>query len=324
MEQDYIYLDSMVIRYLNNPPNNYKNTVTHFNRLLYKFSDKYVLPYSKAHLLDLTKGYSNEHKNKVMKNIQDLRRTTSCKLVTMKNDEYEIHVHDPENFFKVVLNDNGIDNVDLDKIKVDIIDNMLDIDICNIPLKHPWSSDLWKSGGVLSNELIENYFKNIFVNFFTDKTTYKQFVDFFKKSKEYILKNTSLPHEKSLFFFNSILPFYELFEIQNKSILKSQFPKIFQAFLNISKRNMNDLSCGDKIEMIYMLLDISPIFREKITKKNQLVNVTRDCKHLYYAHKAKFFITEDSNTISKSLFAMDYLGYNVKVLRMSELVNRFS
>ena len=68
-----------------------------------------------------------------------------------------------------------------------------------------------------------------------------------------------------------------------------------------------------------MLLDFSPLFRDKINNKNRPSNMHRDLKNFFFASDAKYYVTEDDATYKKSKFVAGLLGLPVRVVKMDEL-----
>jgi hypothetical protein len=78
------------------------------------------------------------------------------------------------------------------------------------------------------------------------------------------------------------------------------------------------------LEQGYVLLDLHPLFHDKIKKnKNTADNIIRDGNHCFYASKAEYFVSEDEKTRKKTKLMYKAFGIKTKVVSMSEFVNMF-
>jgi hypothetical protein len=52
--------------------------------------------------------------------------------------------------------------------------------------------------------------------------------------------------------------------------------------------------------------------------------MVRDSKHIYYAHKANYFVTEDKSTQEKTQFIYKVFNINTAVVGINEFITKFS
>lgn len=309
----------MVFRYLKKFRENGNHVDEDFLCLIKTLNIKYKIPYSEAHMLDLSKGYSETTKKFIEEDINFIVSITNSNAIAMEHDDYEIGKYNPYDLFSSILNDKR----SISQVNFQQYTGSDPLDLEGIPKDFPLKEELWENGGVFDSSVVQRYFIKNFDDFLNDKTTYKNFVGFFKSFKELVENNHTLSVIEKEYFYK-IFPFFDLFEIDDIAELKVKFQTIFDSYCIFAQKSIESFQSGDLIEIIYMLLDMSPIFAEKFKGKNRLINITRDCKHLYYAHMAQYFVTEDAKTKEKSKFVVDYLNFKVNVLSMEEFLHKFS
>lgn len=79
----------------------------------------------------------------------------------------------------------------------------------------------------------------------------------------------------------------------------------------------------EALSLSYALLDIHPLFQEKMNSKNKLDNMVRDLKLICYASSGEYLITEDKKCYEKAKFIYQVYGYKTKVVKINEFIYRF-
>ncbi len=103
--------------------------------------------------------------------------------------------------------------------------------------------------------------------------------------------------------------------------LAKKWPRIAEYWFSL---NNKDLSQDLLLIQGYTLLDMHPLFKEKLKKgKNTLDNIVRDGNHCFYAAKAQYFVSEDEYTRQKVAFLYKAYGIKTKVVNEEGFLNCF-
>lgn len=315
----YIYMDSMVFRYLKNPRLNQSKYDDQTLRLLIpEIYSHYFIPFSEAHCLDLMKNYK-EDKNIQLKTKDDLifiNNITSFNAIAITaNCSYNIFHYSTIKLFDEILMDTPISKIESNFVFL-VDENK--IDIKRIPEEHFLFDFLKNTNGVITIDGLLKYLLKISDSLFNDHNIYKKFKNSLEKSNDWINSDPRLKASLS-----PILPIFDILTCESEKELIKSLPEILNSFLFISGRDWNKLKLFEKIELIYMILDFNPCFYEKLTPKNLLQNMTRDCKHFIYASNADYYITEDVSARKKASFVAKHLNLQVKIVSISEFVSIF-
>ncbi len=87
---------------------------------------------------------------------------------------------------------------------------------------------------------------------------------------------------------------------------------------------VNEKSLPELMAISYDVLDLHPDFYEPLKGKNCFDNIYRDGKNVWYASKAKYFVSEDKNTRRKAKFIYKVFEEKVKVCSIEEFVKKMS
>lgn len=315
---DYVYLDWMVFQYMKHSTVKDSINGIEFLNTVNKLKKKYRFPFSEGHLCDLAISFSPSNLENVKSDLLFINSLSSnYALGTDKNE-------------KII----PINNVDIYKLFNEIVMEVQDdlninvsgdshiIDMELLPKNDLFRPFLEKNNGVLDSNVMKNLMEQIWDSM-DDPDFYKKFRDQVSKLKEkFDGGNTLISTESS--YFKGILPFLDFLLSENPDDFIDTFDDVIKSFCSINGRCFDKLKVGEKIELAYSILDFNPKYREKkINKKNKPSNLRRDCKNLYFASQAKYYVTEDSATFKKSTFVCKALSLRVKVLSMSEFMAKF-
>lgn len=320
----YIYLDWNVFQYIKHEAISEKKHINavEFKKLIKKLSNKYIFPYSEAHLRDLAISNNEHYVNEDLKFIENI------------SNNYVLGFIENE---KIVIQKDYIDiKKFFDEIKLNIREELnrelvLDFKTNNsysISIDEVSNDDLFKpfieqNNGILDNEVFRDFIINMYQNI-DNSDFYKKFRTQICQLKSKFENTTNTILDKNSNYYHELIPFLDFIIENDITKMKQNFHSAMISFLNIDKKRIfEDLTIGAKIELAYSLLDYNQHFRDKINNKNRPTNIMRDMKHLHYASDAKYYITEDIMTYKKSKFVSEVLGLKVKILKMSEFINKF-
>ncbi|MCU8030899.1 hypothetical protein L5M51_14190 [Shewanella sp. SM73] len=309
----YIYLDWNVIQYMKHE----KVVEGRFDAIKFKsfmqsLKGKYVFPASEGHLKDLAATFKKENWSFIEEDLSFLKEISEGLMLGVLSNETLMPVKaDINEEFNKIINEREIEpeftteggsyQVDMDKLSRESLfrpfleksNGMLDANVMNSVLQMMWDSmddpDIYKS---LRKE-VESLHKTV--------------------PNQDTIMNKQSP------YFKRMEDFFNIGKINDLEELKEKFEEIQSSFLAIDGRCLEHLTKGQKIQNAYSLLDFSPLFRDKINKKNRPSNMHRDLNNLFFASDAKYYVTEDEATYKKSKFVARSLGLPVRVVKMDEL-----
>jgi hypothetical protein len=294
-----------------------------FKELVEKFSNKYIFPYSEGHLRDLAVSNNEVYIQEDLAFLKDISNNYCLGLDNNENIVYQRNYIDIKQFF---------DNIK--KIVKEEENNTIELNFqtdnkCNVVVNQIDENNLFKPFIENNNGMFDN---KVFFDAFTMLCQNIDNPDYYKRFREqvYNIKNNfentpnSIINQESNYF-KQLLPFLNFLVDNNLENVKNNFDKTMISFLSINnERILENLTIGAKIELAYSLLDYNQNFRDKIKKKNKPNNMLRDMKHLHFASEAKYYITEDGMTYTKSKFVCEVLHLKVKILKINEFINKLS
>ncbi|MFA0308524.1 hypothetical protein AB4543_21800 [Vibrio splendidus] len=316
----YIYLDWNVIQYMKrNIVVAGKFDAEQFNLFVNSYKNKFSFPISEGHLRDLSATYNEETKKYVEEDLSFIRKMSNGLMLGVSHDESEIRPipADIQDQFRIILNEVHEDST----IKV-TGGGSHRIDMSKLSKNSLFRPHLEKNGGIMNDDVMEKTLLDMLDNI-DNPDSYKQLRSEVSILQDVINDNDVLLSKDSPYF-KKIEAVFKVGQINDLAYLRENFDKIFDSFLAIDGRKRSNLSTGKLIETAYMLLDFTPLFRDRINKKNRPSNMHRDIKNFYFASHAKFYVTEDDATYKKSKFVAKFLGLKVKVVKMDELRHRLT
>lgn len=323
INKNYILLDWNVIKYLKKPRN---DTDKETKRLLTNVRKKYELPFCEAHLRDLARSFSENNKDKVNEDLVFLQELTQGTVLGMdENEKFLLTKQSVFSFFQEIINENpSKPNITPEMNPQSIIK----VDMQKLDANHPMREELERTGGVWGPGIMSNWLNSMFDKLFDEIDDYKKYREYIKKLKRDLQENSQdglILQDKMYreYLSQHMMPFLDALEIENSDDLVVVWKAVITKWLQMNYGN--NIPFGEFITTAYVMLDLHPLFKEKLKKKkNTLSNITRDSKIVYYASNSKYFITEDNGCYEKIKFVYRALEIDTKVLKMSEFVRKFS
>lgn len=321
ISKEYILLDWNVIQYLKKPRNICDEECKKLLKALHK---RYAFPFCEAHLRDLAKNYSKSNKSLVDNDLFFLQQLSNSVVIATDDNYEEFHLtrYSPAKLFQEIINEDTVKpNISPEtnpqlifKVDMDLLDQA-----------HPMRNMLEQTDGIYSPEIMSNWLNNLFEPLFNEIDDYKRFRTYLKKLKD-DLQNFANTNTYDTLFKSLILkyamPFINSLEIQDKNELASIWKEVITSWLHM---DLPSIPFGTLITVAYNMLDLHPLFSEKLKKgKNTLSNITRDSKMIYYASSSKYFITEDKRCFEKATFIFKALNCNSRVIGIEQFVQKFS
>lgn len=266
----------------------------------------YVCPYSYAHIRDLSRCSNEDYLENDLKFISEF-----C-------DNYCLfyNYEDGEKFYIENKNPKEVmDHLKKQCVATDINHNgflfkSYKVDMSKISESNFLFPYLKKNGCIMSCSLLDEIVVDMYPSIFDNVQMQKNF----KNSLQEIIQIGNPGFLQMLDF-----PFYKYF-FSNKQIIMENFSDIFNTFLSLSGKNEQNIKFGEKITTASNMLDFFPAFSEKITKKNNINNITTDSEHLWFGTGAKYYITNDRKYNEKIKFLYKYFNVKTKVYMKEEFV----
>lgn len=312
-----IYLDLNVISYMQFPRDKYEDKL--FYNIILDLKKKYCFPYSQAHIFDLLKG-SNEEYTK--RDLSFMGKISDNKIIGAHRETNELILNElpPEECYKISkkMADNKPDTP-----SIYLFPFNFQVDMNQIKSDNFYYDYLSYNNGNMESESLMEYLSDKYEEFMNRPQMYKKF----RENVLTILDNidTSKLNSKENELFINLRPMLECWLDMDENSLEKSFISAIRQFMKASNKDFDKLSKKEQIEFSYHLLAIHPRFRDKIKNnaKNAVNNMVYDSSHLYYASRAKYFVTEDSTFVKKGNFVYNMLGINTRVVLMSELMQKF-
>lgn len=283
-----------------------------FKSFMQDLKGKYVFPASEGHLKDLAATFKKENWPHIEKDISFLNEISESLMLGVLSDESLKPVKaNIRNEFEKIINERKVEP------EFSIKGGSYQVDMGKLSQESSFRPFLEKNNGVLDVSVMDTFLKMMW-DLIDDPDFYK----LLRKEVESLHK--TIPGQDTIInqespYFKKIEPFFDIGKINDPEELEEKFEEIQSSFLAIDGRSVDSLTKGQKIQNAYSLLDLSPLFRDKVNKKNRPSNMDRDLKNLFFAFDAKYYVTEDDATYKKSKFVARSLGLPVKIVKMDEL-----
>lgn len=292
-----------------------------FSRLVDNLSKKYQFPFSEGHLRDIAISFKPENKAYIYEDLNYLNKISNgYALGTIGENETltttkSVNIY---NFFNDLLNEQ------YEELEFDIFsesDEGYLVNLNHVSDRDIFKTHLEKNNSILDQKVISSVLRNLWANM-DNPSVYKQFRENVSTIKSrFNSRDTILETESD--YFKKILPLLDFLCSNDPLSHQDNFENVLLSFLSINGRKLDERKIGQKIELAYMLLDFHPYFMEKVNRKNRPSNIGRDCKNLFFASQAKYYVTEDKSSLRKADFVTKALTLKVKVTNMSDFLARF-
>ncbi|WP_322907766.1 hypothetical protein [Paenibacillus campi] len=308
----YIYLDWNVIKYMKEPRLDKNDVDIAFKQTIFQLKKKYKFPYSMAHIKDRANNYKKEYYNNVKEDFDFAETINDMNCVAVYNGSPVIT---KEPMLKCFENYIIGPEAKLSIPREDMICSF-NVDMSQIDTSHPMYDLLNSCGGTYSAENMQVFLTEMYDSIFKDTVKYKKLREYIKNTDFESSLNQKYPLGEQLLLSKLLyhmFPFLDSFQDDEETLIK-KWPEIAKSWFSLN--NMH-LSCDLLLIQGYALLDLHPLFNEKLKKdKNSLDNMIRDGNHCFYASKAQYFVSEDAYTRRKITFL--YSAYCIKTKVVDE------
>lgn len=291
-----------------------------FKNLVFKLKKKYKFPFSYAHIKDRANRYSGEHYVKVREDFTFVETVTDSICVGIYKGKPVLCKKSIQKCFDDYISEEKSDKIDI----VNYFPFSFRVDMKKIDKEHPMYDFLKENQGMLSNKEMNEFLQKMYQYIFTDINAYKKLRSYVNNLD--LKSGLNQPYScKEILMLNQLLfhmyPFIESFQYDEEN-LKKNWSEIAERWFSL-----NQVASLEKEQLLiqgYTLLDMHPLFREKMKKgKNTLDNIIRDGNHCFYASNGHFFVSEDDYTRRKTSFLYSAYKIKTKVVSESEFMNYF-
>ena len=132
---------------------------------------------------------------------------------------------------------------------------------------------------------------------------------------------SSLKNQEAIINDEKFKVFLTIYNEDNIEILEKNFPEISEFWDTLQYSINSSISPEEKNYNNMALLEFSPIFQDKISKKNKSENVARDCRHFQLATYCDYFITSDKKFLKKVNFLLKMCpDIKTKIIEYNDLI----
>lgn len=277
----YIYLDWNVIQYMKNSTVQDSINGPEFANLVHKLSKKYQFPFSEGHLRDLAISFKFQNKSYVDEDLDYLNKISNgYALGTIDENEALVTTNNVniKEFFNELLNEQP------DEPVFNISGGKYSVNSAKLSGGDIFKPHLKKNNGILDQNVMLSVLQELWAHI-DDPNFYKRFRNQVSTLKSTFQKRDTILDKKSVYF-KGLLPLLDFLCSEEPLKYQDNFEDVIQSFLSINGRILDERKIGQKIELVYMLLDFHPYFMDKVNKNNRPSNIGRDCKNLFFASQA--------------------------------------
>lgn len=266
----------------------------------------YIIPYSSAHLEDISRSDNSKYIAEDLKWIEAI--TGNYCLAYNEKDEKDFWLMNkkPEKIKQETKS-----QYHLKKILVfePYCVNMNCLQESNILFPY-----LKRNNNIMSSELLVEIIYDLYYTIFDDPNIEKKFRNSIHELRK--LNEPAFPYMKDF-------PIWK-YLFSNQEILKEHFIEIMESFLYLSNKKLDTLPFGETITTAYDILNFFPVFAEKINNKNNIHNTSSDSAHTYWATSSKYFITNDKHLLKKACFIYNVFGIKTKIYMKDDFIKNVS
>lgn len=325
----YVYLDWNVILYMYKQRDSKSILDTAMLNLvrILKKRHIFIFPFSEAHIQDRARKFE-EALRKEVKSQFDFAESVNEKYILVpgrsikKDTDLEMCKASMMECFDDFLERRRQDEQAIIKFTATDFSSFT-VDVSKIPSDHPLHDFLQKHSGVVTSSSLSSFVEEFYQYVFDDGNAYRNFRYYINKLNVEEIKKQTVPLDtrslidRLLYYMAPMLGSKDLKEDE----LANNWRNICESWFQMQHKSLtNELL----LEQGYVLLDLHPLFHDKIKKnKNTADNIIRDGNHCFYASKAEYFVSEDEKTRKKTKLMYKAFGIKTKVVSMSEFVNMF-
>ncbi|HIF9273294.1 hypothetical protein [Photobacterium damselae] len=269
----------------------------------------YLIVYSFAHMRDLSRCSNKEYVEKDLSEVSKLSDDW-CVGLKLNEDAFGYEQCPP----KAVINEVYKQQAQSDNATVGSPYSFPAylVDMSKVSDKNIFTPYLKKNNGVMSQELLDEFVKELYETMFTDHKIQKQFRDSFKEV-------VGIGNPAFALFLE--LPIYKhLFS--SKEVIVENLHEIVNSFLSLSNKTLDSIPLGEKITTTYNILDFFPAFSERLKKNNNIRNIATDAEHLFLASDSKYFVCGDNKMLEKAKIVYKAYGVRTKVYEREQFIQR--
>ena len=315
----YIYLDWNVFKYIKEPRIEDEELDKSVKEIVIRTRNKYVYPFSEAHLRDRVNKYKPEYREKVEEDLSFVENISEGYCLAYRPDKgwiQPIKQSITEVFEQII----SLENKPLDLSAV--YPDMVPFEVNNNEFENDelLSKFLSEEKVALDRNTMGEFVERIFWECFDSKATYNTV-----RKQEWQRRQNKEERCINDIYFNvtqkkleQLINCYETADVEY--IIENWKNAIIDA-ISIHYP-IQEISGEGLICCAYCMLDWHPMFRDKLGKKNTFSNIVRDAKHAWYASQARMFVTEDEHTRKKCEVLYKAFGIKTTVLSMKEFCAR--
>ncbi len=322
-----VYLDWNIFSYLKRL-GDVEEPYKSLKKILNSYSDILLIPYSFAHLNDLSVSYKQGGKGKEMSmiDIENIKLITkdNALIFDYKKGTTEASVYDVKDYFFYLIENNIERPTTLTGLfDDDIYDVGEDIEFKDFlkkirePIFNAGFEEIPEKFGFLEKyfeSFIENSnFENLFNGFLTVFDALAHDDKLYTGLRNSVLNEYNLNHD----YKNSIDVFFDL----NRRLLKSPYKKTFEELQELISANTGDGETKSYQRVFsehFIALDYLGFYCDK-----KINNLIQDSYHSFFGAHCDFFVTDDNNTYEKSKLLYKHFNIETKVCKSSEFITKF-
>lgn len=322
-----VYLDWNIFSYLKRL-GDIEEPYISLKKILQSYSDVLLIPYSFAHLNDLSVSYKQGGKGMEMsivdlENLKILSKDQAL-IYDYKKGITEARVYDiKEYFFYLIENNTEIPTTFSGLFENDFYDIEEDAEFKELLRKIREPIFNFGIGGIPDNmEFVEKYFEefidnpnfenlfNGFLNFFENLTSDNKLYAGLRNSflDDYNLRHNYKESQDAL---------HDIDKKLLNSPYKKKFEELVKHVLSL-KGDINEKSYKEIFTTHFLALDYLGFYSDK-----KFTNLIQDSFHSFFGAHCDFFITDDNNTYQKSKLIYKHFNIETVVCKSDEFIANF-
>lgn len=320
----YIYLDWNVYFYMENPRQDDKGKIDEaMKELVMNLKGEYFFPYSEGHIQDLSSKFDESKREYIKTDVAFAETINNQWCAGGGSNEKVIEIAFQKkpmmDFFNEYIGRSDDPTIeDLLNGMRDINFSEFDVDMSKVSKDHPLYEVVKANGGKMSGEILKKMLVNSYTSMFSNSGQYKQMRSYADKVD---LNNLNRPMQfvdrieadRELYYQKV---FYDCLNDDEKT-LQGKWASVVKRYFS---RNGGNVPLEKQLIQGYSLLDMHPLFHDKLKKNNTVDNIRRDGIHCFYASKADYLVSEDEKTRRKISFMYDAYGIKTKVVSEEEFI----